>query len=56
MVRYLAKSIWLLFFAVIICCCLYPLALWVVGQVFFPFTGQRQPGERARAAPWWGRG
>ena len=34
--RYLAKSIWLLFFAVIICCCLYPLALWVVGQVFFP--------------------
>ena len=34
--RYLAKSIWLLFFAVIICCCLYPLALWVVGQAFFP--------------------
>ena len=34
--RYLAKSVWLLFFAVIICCCLYPLALWVVGQVFFP--------------------
>ena len=37
MVRYLSKSIWLLLFSVIICCVLYPLVLWVVGQVFFPF-------------------
>jgi potassium-transporting ATPase KdpC subunit len=37
MVRYLSKSIWLLLFSVVICCVLYPLVLWVVGQVFFPF-------------------
>jgi potassium-transporting ATPase KdpC subunit len=37
MVRYVTKSIWLLLFAVIICCGLYPLLLWVVGQTFFPF-------------------
>jgi len=36
MFRYLSKSILLLVFAVVICCILYPLALWAVGQVFFP--------------------
>ena len=37
MVRYLSKSFWLLFFSVIICCVLYTLLLWGVGQTFFPF-------------------
>ena len=37
MSQYLAKSIWLLLFAVGICCGLYPLLLWVIGQTFFPF-------------------
>ncbi len=33
----LKQSILLLFFAVVMCCGVYPLALWVVGQTFFPF-------------------
>jgi K+-transporting ATPase ATPase C chain len=37
MLRYLSKSILLLLFAVVICCVLYPLILWVIGQAFFPF-------------------
>ena len=37
MIRYLWKSILLLTFSVIICCCVYPLALWVIGQTVFPF-------------------
>ncbi len=36
MFRYISKSILLLVFAVAICCILYPLALWAVGQLFFP--------------------
>ena len=36
MFRYLSKSILLLVFAVGICCILYTLALWAVGQVLFP--------------------
>src|ERR1700732_5339224 len=35
--RYISKSFWLLTFAVVICCIIYPLALWAVGQTFFPF-------------------
>jgi K+-transporting ATPase ATPase C chain len=35
--KYISKSIWLLIFSLMICCGLYPLALWAVGQVFFPF-------------------
>ena len=35
--KYLAKSIWLLLFAVVLCCGIYPAALWVIGQVVFPF-------------------
>lgn len=34
--RYLSKSILLLTFAVAICCGLYPLVLWTIGQTFFP--------------------
>ena len=37
MLRNLGKSILLLAFALIICCGLYPFALWVIGQVVFPF-------------------
>jgi K+-transporting ATPase ATPase C chain len=37
MMRYLSKSILLLLFAVFICCILYPLGLWVIGQTVFPF-------------------
>jgi K+-transporting ATPase ATPase C chain len=35
--RYFSKSILLLVFAVVICCVLYPLVLWVIGQAAFPF-------------------
>jgi potassium-transporting ATPase KdpC subunit len=37
MLRYLSKSFQLLFFAVAICCIIYPCVVWVIGQVFFPF-------------------
>jgi len=37
MLRYIAKSFWLLFFSVVICCVLYPLVLWAIGQTAFPF-------------------
>lgn len=37
MMRYLSKSFLLLIFGVAITCVVYPLALWVVGQTFFPF-------------------
>ena len=37
MIKYFSKSVLLLSFAVAICCIIYPLALWIVGQVFFPF-------------------
>ena len=36
MVRYLTKSVLLMGFAVAICCGLYPLTLWVIGQTVFP--------------------
>jgi K+-transporting ATPase ATPase C chain len=35
--RYLSKSILLLVVSVVICCVLYPLVLWVIGQAAFPF-------------------
>ena len=37
MMRYISKSILLLIFAVFICCILYPLGLWVIGQTMLPF-------------------
>src|ERR1700674_5574809 len=37
MSRYLSKSLWLLSFSVVICCIIYPLALWALGQTLFPF-------------------
>jgi K+-transporting ATPase ATPase C chain len=35
--QYLSKSIFLLLVLVVICCILYPLGLWVIGQAIFPF-------------------
>ena len=37
MARTISKSLLLLGFAIGICCVLYPLALWIVGQTVFPF-------------------
>jgi K+-transporting ATPase ATPase C chain len=37
MLRYFSKSILLLLVSVVICCVIYPLALWVIGQAAFPF-------------------
>src|SRR5208337_1576514 len=38
MSRYLSKSLWLLAITVVFCCLIYPLAVWAIGQTFFPFT------------------
>ena len=37
MARYISKSLLLLGFSVVICCGIYPLAVWAIGQSFFPF-------------------
>ena len=37
MMQYLSKSVQLLIFGVVVCCIIYPLVLWVIGQTFFPF-------------------
>ena len=37
MSKSIVKSLWLLLFGVCICCIVYPLALWGVGQAVFPF-------------------
>ena len=37
MFRYITKSILLLFVLVLICCVVYPLVLWGIGQTVFPF-------------------
>ena len=37
MLRYLSKSILLLTASVVICCIIYPLVLWMIGQTIFPF-------------------
>jgi len=33
----ISKSLWLLCFAVVLCCGVYPLVLWLIGQTVFPF-------------------
>src|SRR5271163_4518331 len=38
MSRYISKSLWLLGFSVVICCLIYPLVVWAIGQAFFPFS------------------
>jgi K+-transporting ATPase ATPase C chain len=37
MFRNVSKSVFLLFFTVILACGIYPLAVWAIGQSFFPF-------------------
>ncbi len=37
MKQIISKSLWLLFFSVVICCLVYPAVLWAIGQTFFPF-------------------
>src|SRR5271167_3891561 len=34
----IVKSLWLLSFTVVICCLIYPLVVWAIGQTFFPFS------------------
>ena len=36
--NHITKSLWLLVSSVVICCLIYPLVVWVIGQTFFPFT------------------
>jgi potassium-transporting ATPase KdpC subunit len=38
MKNHVIKSLWLLGSTVVICCLVYPLAVWAIGQTFFPFT------------------
>src|SRR5258707_13712695 len=38
MKNHIVKSLWLLGATVVICCLIYPLAVWAIGQTFFPFT------------------
>jgi K+-transporting ATPase ATPase C chain len=37
MFKIISKSLWLLLFSVVICCVIYPLVLWGIGQTVFPF-------------------
>ena len=36
--NHIIKSLWLLGFAIVICCLIYPFAVWIIGQTLFPFT------------------
>ena len=38
MKTYIKKSLWLLSSTVVICCLIYPLVVWAIGQTFVPFT------------------
>jgi potassium-transporting ATPase KdpC subunit len=38
MIKHITKSLWLLGSTVVICCLVYPLVVWAIGQTFFPFT------------------
>ena len=38
MSKNITKSLWLLLATVVICCLVYPLAVWAIGQAFFPFS------------------
>lgn len=35
--KIISKSLWLLLFTVVLCCGVYPLCLWAIGQTVFPF-------------------
>jgi len=36
--KHISKSLWLLGSTIVLCCLIYPLAVWAIGQTFFPFT------------------
>src|SRR5262249_36604797 len=38
MKTHIAKSLWLLGSTIVICCLIYPLVVWAIGQTFFSFT------------------
>src|SRR5229473_2549728 len=38
MKNHVTKSLWLLGSTIVICCLVYPLVVWAIGQTFFPFT------------------
>jgi K+-transporting ATPase ATPase C chain len=38
MKNHITKSLWLLGSTIVICCLVYPLVVWAIGQTFFPFT------------------
>jgi K+-transporting ATPase ATPase C chain len=38
MMRNITKSLWLLGATVVVCCLIYPLVVWTIGQTFFAFT------------------
>src|SRR5229473_5797139 len=38
MKNHVTKSLWLLGSTIVICCLIYPLVVWAIGQTFFPFT------------------
>src|ERR1700674_1430907 len=38
MKNHIVKSLWLLSATIVIACLIYPLAVWAIGQTFFPFT------------------
>lgn len=40
MIKNISKTFLLIFFAVFICCVMYPALLWAIGKVFFPFQAE----------------
>ena len=40
MIKNISKTFLLIFFAVFICCVMYPALLWAVGKIFFPFQAE----------------
>jgi K+-transporting ATPase ATPase C chain len=51
MKTYLTKSIWLLGSTVVICCLIYPLVVWAIGQTFFPFTANGSMVTKSDGTP-----
>ena len=50
--RNLSKSLLLLSLAVVLCCGVYPLALWAIGQAFFPFQANGSLLKGPDGQPW----
>ena len=51
MLQHISKSLWFLFFSVVILCGIYPAILWAIGQTFFHFQANgsilQGPGGKA---------